>query len=798
MFSKKFWGDESGAASLEQSLSRITLLLSNSDTLDDLCRTLYDGGAGGRTGGITREGLWDLTQLVIDGCPARDPAALQELLHMLSSPRTNCESERDGAGALAYGPFVCYARCVLRVLEAALQAELQSTCDGQHFERNPRQTAEKAVVEPTPEFVVPAAMTPWASRSDMQVAMASAILRSPAALERDVLVLTAEDLRAAGMEISLATACSCPRHDQTEHRPASGAGGAASEGAECVPAVGCPRPALQVCATGASKQHHHPPPSLLNNSRSHSTGSLRTCRPHSFHASTGTPGRPAVERAMGARGSSRKPGMLFDAFDILPPPSNCLSSARTSSLGSLTSRRPILRVPMSQAETHCSASSSSRATSCGAWSDTIGAQPLVVPPPKAFRFEQPRNPRRADVRASAKDRRDVSPGVALQPLDRNSPRSVVPQVGHAVNVECMHVDRVAGCFSVPGSAHLGNAPPNTGGASRCASAAQARVIMVRSRSPSPTWNDQSACVGGAQATGSRAACAKDSGISHRLISGGPATAPQSCGRYAVVQGTGDAFVGMPPECASLPSLVVQPLLASVGTCATPSRPWHASAPSNASGGTSAHSSCPCESRTVGTLILRSLAVGPQEQRPCRDQGVGGVPARSLSPAAKTSGSPSFVGLTAAPTAATRRAGVVLPMERRAGQCVTSAFRPRGCSHVGESFPPQFVQGTCTRANVNGADLATTDGVAIVENCPEQPPTCITSSATVPAGCAAPLERTHPANDLLRLHLCRREVELQLMQQRLARLGDECDGLQRTRVARPGTSIGHSPADLAGA
>eukprot|EP00927_Polykrikos_kofoidii_P050411 TRINITY_DN44329_c0_g1_i1.p1 TRINITY_DN44329_c0_g1~~TRINITY_DN44329_c0_g1_i1.p1 ORF type:complete len:1115 (-),score=105.54 TRINITY_DN44329_c0_g1_i1:63-3407(-) len=113
---------------LEQALVKISSLLGSREALGALCRDLYESiSDDGRGGGVSRSGLRMLTRLVIDGCQVSDPAALQELLDVLAPlPRVAPEEVDDDAPRLHYDGFVCYARCVLRVVDAALRAEVSA------------------------------------------------------------------------------------------------------------------------------------------------------------------------------------------------------------------------------------------------------------------------------------------------------------------------------------------------------------------------------------------------------------------------------------------------------------------------------------------------------------------------------------------------------------------------------------------------------------------------------------------------------------------------------------------------
>lgn len=111
--------------------AKIASLLSHREALEALCHDLFqsvsDDGCGG---GVSRSGLRMLTRLVIDGCQVSDPAALQELLDVLAPLPTSgagAEAGDDDGPRLGYDGFICYARCVLRVVDAALRAETASS-----------------------------------------------------------------------------------------------------------------------------------------------------------------------------------------------------------------------------------------------------------------------------------------------------------------------------------------------------------------------------------------------------------------------------------------------------------------------------------------------------------------------------------------------------------------------------------------------------------------------------------------------------------------------------------------------
>lgn len=117
---------------LERVLAQVTFLLGNREALSRLCTQLVDEAATEHGQGLSRRELRTLTQRVIDGNQFRDPAALKELLDMLAplSDSGGCEGgvadSGDGGPRLGFNGFVCYARCVLRVLDAALRSDLAS------------------------------------------------------------------------------------------------------------------------------------------------------------------------------------------------------------------------------------------------------------------------------------------------------------------------------------------------------------------------------------------------------------------------------------------------------------------------------------------------------------------------------------------------------------------------------------------------------------------------------------------------------------------------------------------------
>jgi len=113
-----------------QALAQISSLRKSRVAFAALCKDLFERVS--EDGGVSRAGLRMLTRLVVDGCHAIDPAALQELLDVLaplegeSTPSSNgcteaCASDRGPR----LGPegFECYAHCVLRIVDAALRAE---------------------------------------------------------------------------------------------------------------------------------------------------------------------------------------------------------------------------------------------------------------------------------------------------------------------------------------------------------------------------------------------------------------------------------------------------------------------------------------------------------------------------------------------------------------------------------------------------------------------------------------------------------------------------------------------------
>jgi len=115
-------------------LAKISSLLASKEALEKLCNDLFqnvsDDGCGG---GVSRSGLRMLTHLVIDGCQVSDPAALHELLDVLAPlPSSGSASEGgdDDAPRLGYDGFVCYARCMLRVVDAALRSEVGAAAGG--------------------------------------------------------------------------------------------------------------------------------------------------------------------------------------------------------------------------------------------------------------------------------------------------------------------------------------------------------------------------------------------------------------------------------------------------------------------------------------------------------------------------------------------------------------------------------------------------------------------------------------------------------------------------------------------
>eukprot|EP00929_Paragymnodinium_shiwhaense_P051409 TRINITY_DN25876_c0_g1_i1.p1 TRINITY_DN25876_c0_g1~~TRINITY_DN25876_c0_g1_i1.p1 ORF type:complete len:796 (+),score=138.49 TRINITY_DN25876_c0_g1_i1:171-2558(+) len=120
-------------AARTQALAKISSLLKSREGLNALCKDLYESiSDDGRGGGVSRSGLRMLTHLVIDGCQVSDPAALQELLDVLaplptSSGRAGEEAWLDDPPRLHFEGFVCYARCVLRVVDAALRSEVSSS-----------------------------------------------------------------------------------------------------------------------------------------------------------------------------------------------------------------------------------------------------------------------------------------------------------------------------------------------------------------------------------------------------------------------------------------------------------------------------------------------------------------------------------------------------------------------------------------------------------------------------------------------------------------------------------------------
>ncbi|CAJ1370909.1 unnamed protein product [Effrenium voratum] len=101
---------------------KVSKLLSDPAALEALCGSLFERCGGG----VSREQLRQLTREVVSSAAMEDEKALSELLEMLEPAPNNFQ---DGQ-ALSWDAFLCYARCVLRLLHAALQAmaiDLMST-----------------------------------------------------------------------------------------------------------------------------------------------------------------------------------------------------------------------------------------------------------------------------------------------------------------------------------------------------------------------------------------------------------------------------------------------------------------------------------------------------------------------------------------------------------------------------------------------------------------------------------------------------------------------------------------------
>jgi len=120
------WGEAEPAGKTREevhacALERITLLLEDSEILDDLSSELFRSSSDdGRGGGVSRCGLRVLTRLAIGGCEVSDSASLHELLGVLAPVGIS----EEGGPLLGYEGFVTFVRCVLRAIDAALRVEI--------------------------------------------------------------------------------------------------------------------------------------------------------------------------------------------------------------------------------------------------------------------------------------------------------------------------------------------------------------------------------------------------------------------------------------------------------------------------------------------------------------------------------------------------------------------------------------------------------------------------------------------------------------------------------------------------
>mmetsp|Transcript_28709 Transcript_28709/g.46229 ORF Transcript_28709/g.46229 Transcript_28709/m.46229 type:complete len:544 (-) Transcript_28709:50-1681(-) len=186
--------EPSKAAAKRQALEKITGLLANQDALDALCRDLFESMSiddGGRS--ISRCRLRMLTRLVINSCQVSDPSSLQELLDVLVPLHSRIEGEED-APQMGYDGFLPHARCVLRVIDAVLQVEL----DGDGSELKGMAARVRGRVEDDI-----AMLTHSCNGESCDVPLTSS--RRIAADDRAV-IITAEDLREARGSVSVAAA----------------------------------------------------------------------------------------------------------------------------------------------------------------------------------------------------------------------------------------------------------------------------------------------------------------------------------------------------------------------------------------------------------------------------------------------------------------------------------------------------------------------------------------------------------------------------------------------------------------
>lgn len=108
----------------KHALAQVSRLLSSHEALDAFCKDLFDKVSEGAT--IPPAGLQALTKLVVDGCHARDPAMLQQLLDVLAPlPCSSLalDEPSQAVSGLTYDGFIWYSRSVLRVIDAELRAE---------------------------------------------------------------------------------------------------------------------------------------------------------------------------------------------------------------------------------------------------------------------------------------------------------------------------------------------------------------------------------------------------------------------------------------------------------------------------------------------------------------------------------------------------------------------------------------------------------------------------------------------------------------------------------------------------